>query len=225
MTNHRMRRSRLLFELRAGAEAGSAAGSIVYRSWVNCDDTGVPFLCSHPSCTKHVLYDCFLCETHLESECGVRIGPSTVAGLGLFATRKFKRNEIIVHYGGEVVSADEMETRYGCLRNDRGESVTLTAPYALGIDKSTHSRDAARVRGAGAYVNSSEGLRSGVTANARLGNRYIRALKTIEPGTEILCTYGTEYWQFESAATMTHCTRLVTTTTSDGMSPYKRRRQ
>ena len=215
---------RLLFELRAGTDAESRAGSLVYRAWVNCDDTGVPFRCSHDGCEATVLYDCFLCGNHLESEYGVRILPSAIAGLGLFATRRFRRNEIIVHYGGEIVSRDEMEVRYGCVENDRGDLITLTAPYALGIDRSENSRDAARVRGAGSYVNSAENV-VGKRANARLGNRFIRATCTIEPGTEILCTYGDDYWHSASARTMTHTTREVVGDVAGSLTSYKRRRQ
>lgn len=215
--------SRLLFEMRAGSDAGARAGEVTYRAWVNCDDSGVPFMCSYDGgCARTVLYDCFYCDEHLESVCGVRIGPSPIAGMGLFATRQFRRNDVITHYGGEIITPAEMETRYGCITTNDGEQLVMTAPYALGIDQSDETRDAVRVRGAGSYCNSPEGSSVRRRANARLGNRHIRASTTIQPGTEILCAYGRDYWQSAGPRTITHETRLVDDASL--LPPFKRRR-
>jgi len=217
---------RLLFVLRAGTKAGADAGNVLYRAWVNCDDTGVPFKCSDETCHSPVFHDCFYCDAHLTEHVGVVIRESNIpgCGLGLFASRSFSRGERIASYGGEVISSQELATRYSKMIDaETGEYLVVTAPYALGIHGSDNTRDGARIRGAGSYVNATLG--TGRRPNSPLGNRYVRASRKINAGEEILCSYGAEYWKCASPAFMTHTTTtIVSSTSAPPLLPFKRRR-
>ena len=198
---------RLKFVMRAGSAAGSKSGEVIYRCWVNCDDIGIPFQCSADGCSERVLYDCKYCPEHLRAETGVYIAPSqTGFGMGLFTAREFARGDRIAHYGGEIVTAEETEWRYGCMCDDDGEYIVVTAPYALGIDGTENSRDAVRIRGAGSYCNSPKG--TDFKANARLGCRFIRASKALPANTEVFVCYGSEYWTLCGPEHMSHETKV-----------------
>lgn len=167
---------------------------ILYRCLVNCDDLGIPFLCNAEACDKCVLWDCFYCEEHLRSICGVYLAPSTTGhGKGLFSAKQFKRGQKIAHYGGEIISPEEMHSRYGWMTNECGDYFVVTAPYGIEIENSENVRDACRIRGAASYCNSIHG--TGMKSNAQLGSRYVRATRTIEPDHEILVAYGRDYWK------------------------------
>ncbi len=182
---------RLVYTLTAGDEAGFNASQTIYRTNVNCDDTGMPFRCCR--CDSLVMYDCYYCPLHLAEECGVRVGISkTGFGLGLFATRDFKRRHRVAHYGGEILTPAEIDARYGWLPDDSGEMFVTTAPYALGLVDSENVRDAARIRGAGAYCN--DPRNTPYKANAALGCRYIRAVVDVKKGEEVFVDYGEHYW-------------------------------
>jgi hypothetical protein len=198
---------RLQFNLRMGPAAGKNHGKVLYRTWVNCDDMGVPFLCSVDKCEESVLDDCWFCTRHLREKCGVYIAPSrTGFGKGLFTAKAFKRGQRIAHYGGEIISAQEMDNRYGWMLDDEDEYVVVTAPYALSLNDTENARDAVRIRGAGSYCNSPKGFN--IKCNASLGNRFVRATTTIHPDTEIFVSYGCEYWGCAGPDISTHETIL-----------------
>jgi len=111
-----------------------------------------------------------------------------------------------------------MHNRYGWVRDEAGEYLQITAPYAQGIHDSDNSVDAIRVRGAGAYVNDVRGTRH--TVNASLDGTYLHALCDIEAGDEIFADYGTDYWT--CAAVATHSTSEETARGDGG--PPKRRK-
>jgi hypothetical protein len=169
----------------------------------------MPLQCSADLCEQPVLEDCWFCAEHLRSIVGVYVAPSkTGYGKGLFTARSFKRGQRIAHYGGEVVSEEEMQSRYGWMFNKTADGyVVVTAPYALGIEGTTNSRDAARIRGAGSYCNSPKGL-EGIRPNASLGNRYVRALVDMGPDTEVFVSYGRDYWVCASSHFETHSTTV-----------------
>lgn len=204
-----------------GDVAGENSGSMLYRTWVNCDDTGVPFLCSADGCEESVLYDCIYCDKHLRSICGVYVAPSeTGFGLGLFTDRCFRKGESIVHYGGECVSDDELCHRYCWVKNDDGEYVSVTAPYAL--EAAVGTCDAVRIRGAGAYCNCPKGTNK--RSNAYLGSNGIKASANIKKGVEVFVSYGRAYWMNCGPYYATHYTVVEDFINKDDERPFKRRK-
>jgi hypothetical protein len=182
----------------AGASTGANnINKVIYRTFVNCDDAGIPYRCCARACNEQVLWDCYYCESHLARRCGVRIGNSSIshAGKGLFATRAHREGSVVAHYGGEVVSNEELANRYCWMRDDTNEFVRVTAPYAMAIDAdddNANSLDSIRIRGAASYVNDARG--SGLEENVELEGDFIRALKPIRAGDELFTDYGEEYW-------------------------------
>lgn len=119
----------------------------------------------------------------------VQVQLSTIAGagLGLFATRDFKRGDVIAPYSGELVSndTDAANDNY-ILQINQTWSVTPKNPEKSGV---------------GRYANTD---RSGVNNNARFAKQpkllqvLIKATKTIKAGQEILVPYG-PYFQWPVA--------------------------
>ena len=151
------------------------------------------------ACTRTVCIGTDYCWQHLASQARLRIAPSGVAGAGkgLYAwlTPKnraaqpsdvvFTKGSRIISYGGERVTAQELNARYG----------KKTAPYGAG--SGGLFIDAACQRGAGGMANGSDKTH---TANADFaaargsGDIVIRAKKNIKHGEEVLCSYGSSYW-------------------------------
>ena len=181
-------------------------------------------------CKRASCYD-EACFQHMKSEKNVVIKTSTIpnAGMGLFATwspdlgnkadyidRKkpiFKKDMDVCYYGGEVLTQEELNTRYP------GEKL---APYAISVTISgkIFTVDAACIRGAGSMVNDSKTPNQ----NAKLVHRRVRtsekdsngipmmngafqspsgtwytiviqARKGIYHGDEIFASYGKDYWK------------------------------
>jgi len=159
-------------------------------------------------CNKSACKDSEFCEVHLLKNDSVVIGKSRIpqGGLGLFAwtardvgsqQRKdkkpplFTKNKYITAYGGRRTTPEKLSKWYD-YKNDNGEKIETTAPYALTMNDGT-IRDAACKRRAGAYVNDYRG--SGKRPNAELKDDGVYALKNIYKGDEILVDYGSEYWK------------------------------
>jgi uncharacterized protein len=105
-----------------------------------------------------------------------RIGRSRT-GLGLFATKPFKKGEFIIKYWGRLLSnkvADEIENRYLFEVNKRWT-----------IDGSTR-RNVAR------YINHS--CRPNAETDIKKHEILISAIKKIEPGDEITYDYGKDHF-------------------------------
>ena len=206
---------RLLFSINLGSRAGSNEGKLLYRAWVNCDDSGAPFLCEIRGCQTAVTYDCFKCNHHLETEGGVYVAPSSLGfGLGLFTSRAFRANERVAHLGGELLSSEELDVRYAGGTDEHNKQVVVTAPYAVVISNESESGnvlDCARIRGAGSYANCPRGtLRR---PNACIEEFYIVARKYIPAHCEVLVSYGRSYWSHSDASYATHRTELTSTPT------------
>lgn len=135
--------------------------------------------CKRRSC-RFVPY----CWQHLRSQKGLQVKKSGIptAGWGLFATRPFKKNELIIRYRGEKVTPTELEHRYDY------DGYNVTAPYAIdGVD-------AACRRGAAAYINSTHG--TNINANVRITpSLNVRANRAIRKGDELFTNYGRDYWE------------------------------
>jgi SET domain-containing protein len=95
----------------------------------------------------------------------------------------FRNGDVIIEYGGEVVSDDTLDDRYG----------DYTAPYAL--KQGSHIEDGACKRGVGSLANHASQSR----ANARFSfsrstNKFrLVATKNIRNNKEIFCFYGRDY--------------------------------
>lgn len=112
------------------------------------------------------------------------------AGKGLFTKVPIKKGTLIVEYKGEILTWKEVEA----MAEDRVGYVFFVY--------NTHVIDAWNYKHAKArYANDARGLVRvpGVTNNSEYHvyrrRCYIKALKDIPAGAEILVGYGSEYWQ------------------------------
>ena len=128
------------------------------------------------------------CFWHRKQLTGTRIAQATKkeAGLGLFATRDFKRREAITDYSGELVRG-------------RAEHEAKSAYYLQLRTRGEQSIDAARTNsGDGRWVNDPRG--SGRRPNCQFtmapGTTQVtvRAIRPIKTGEEFLLSYGRSYW-------------------------------
>lgn len=127
------------------------------------------------------------CGPHTDQVLGLRVAKSTIplAGMGLFATRGFKKDEVICEYGGEKLTVDQYDRRYG---DDAMGS------YGIQLD-SKHIIDARKTSaGVARYACDYHG--SGRRPNAEYvtdgGKIHIVATRRIAAGEEILTDYGDE---------------------------------
>jgi len=131
-----------------------------------------------------------LCWQHLKNE-GLQVKASTIpeAGLGLFTLIPRKKNDVIAWYGGERLTKQQLDARYG---DD-------TAPYAIG-NTDEDLIDGACNRGPGVYSNHETGARQNadlVASDNAYGEPIIEivARKAIPANTEVFVNYGRSYWQ------------------------------
>ena len=118
------------------------------------------------------------------------------AGKGLFTDHHIKRGEEIVEYKGEIVPWSEVEKR--ALKGHEGYAFYISERYTV---------DAYYTKWAmGRYANDAtgfgrvKGLRnnSQYVVKRKNGIRkvFIVASRNILPGTEILVSYGGDYWRY-----------------------------
>ena len=124
------------------------------------------------------------CHIHMRLHDGLRVTQSPIAGMGLFATRDFKRGEHITDDTG-----DEL-----VLHHDREGG-----PYALALTK-RKAIDAARTNTAyGRWANDPHGFDTSANAefviNRATGTGRLRATSNITKGREVLVSYGPAYWR------------------------------
>lgn len=146
-------------------------------------------------CKRTTVIGVNYCYQHLKKHFKLRIKPSNIpnAGLGLFACDPakgeyaviFKENDRICDYGGETVSGNVIDQRYG----------DKTAPYAIKVNQSNDIyEDASIKRGVGAMANHAN-VES--QQNARLSTNFntalLKANTYILNNEEILVNYGDEY--------------------------------
>ena len=125
----------------------------------------------------------------LERSLRVRGSVLPGAGKGLFTTQFIPKGTRIVEYKGKITTWKEVDHKEG------------TNGYIYYI-KRTHVIDAGSYKKAlGRYANDGRGLYRipGLTNNAEYveddGKVYIEATKDIPAGSEILVSYGKEYWE------------------------------
>ena len=99
------------------------------------------------------------------------------AGLGLFATRPYKKGEFIIEYVGRPMSEDEM--------------YTSKSKYIFGLSKKHNIDGPPRINIAG-YINHS--CRPNAEPFVYRGHVNIKAIKNIKEGDEFTYDYGKEYF-------------------------------
>lgn len=107
---------------------------------------------------------------------GVRVGRSS-AGLGLFATRAFKRGDRIIEYTGRIISKDE--------------EYTSRSKYLFEVS-SRKTIDGQARNNLARYINHS--CHPNCEPEIKRGRVFIEALRKIKPGEELTYDYGEEYF-------------------------------
>ncbi|MCR4276331.1 MAG: SET domain-containing protein [Candidatus Parcubacteria bacterium] len=107
---------------------------------------------------------------------GVRVGRSS-AGLGLFATRAFKKGERVIEYVGRVIPT--------------AEEYTSKSKYLFEVNKRKTIDGKPRMNIAG-YINHS--CRPNCEPEIERGHIFIDAIKNIKTGQEFVYDYGEEYF-------------------------------
>ena len=140
---------------------------------------------------------------------GVEVRPSGIpgAGFGLFATRAFRRRELVTGVDGSLVTRAEADR----LRAGGEHSHVRTLMYhTLAVD-GLKSHPAPPGRGGGTYANDGRGDPAHpnnaefVTApvfDGTLPLCFLRARTAIAPGDEILVSYGRQYWRSHKRKTI-----------------------
>ena len=144
-------------------------------------------------CKQYIGFD--LCWRHLEMDCHLKIKQSSIknAGKGLFAYNGTTNNDIIfkgnqqkgdkiIAYNAEVITHLEAYERYD----------KHTAPYGVHINKDS-IEDAACIRSAGSIANHTSHSRANAKLYSHQNRVYLRAIKNIRNGDEILTDYGKDY--------------------------------
>ena len=123
----------------------------------------------------------------LEQQLVVKKSTLPEAGLGLFTKESISKGSRIVEYKGKRTTWKEVENDY-----KNGYIYTIDSKHV--IDAKTYKKALAR------YANDARGMvrRKGITNNAKYvvdgWNVFIEAIKDIAAGSEILVSYGQEYW-------------------------------
>lgn len=166
--------------------------------------------CSAPLCHKLGYRNYYYCRHHLNTILGVELKHCR-HGMGLFATRDFKRRSCICKFGGQVVTVGKLKKFYR----------DSLCPYA--IELSDSATDELFARSPVAYcndpVNVERLLGLGLTkkqfyraytaaANTKrssnsycydkYGEAVLIATRNIKRGEEIKWAYGPSYWWRES---------------------------
>lgn len=110
-------------------------------------------------------------------------------GMGLFTRKKIPKGERIIEYKGRVTTWKDVNHRNGT----NGYIFYITRNHVL--DAYTYKKSLAR------FANDARGIgrKKGLSNNAEYEDAdlkvYIKAIKDIPAGSEILVGYGKEYWQ------------------------------
>ncbi len=118
------------------------------------------------------------------------------AGLGLFATKEFKRGDFIIEYTGEHISEEESNRRGG--------------KYLFILDTKTVIDGKGRENTA-RYINHACKPNAEAELDEEAQTVSILAKKKILPGEEITYDYGKEYWDEYIKPLGCRCTTCTTT--------------
>ena len=148
-------------------------------------------------CRRRTCIGSPLCFQHLESIKHLKVKQTPeYHGVGLFAYDRskpdnaivFRPDEIIVAYGGEVLTGEQINQRY----DYDGEE--HTAPYGLQRRRPRNSfEDGALLRSAGTLANHANRRQSNCDFVQFQGAMALKATKRIRNGQQILVDYGRAY--------------------------------
>jgi SET domain-containing protein len=125
----------------------------------------------------------------LENQLEVKRSNIPGSGKGLFTTKAIEKGAIIVEYTGKRTTWAEVDHKEG--KNGYIYYVNRNCV----IDASENRNSLAR------YANDAEGLKiiKGITNNCsfvKQGEKvFLKALRNIRPGEELMAAYGKEYWE------------------------------
>ena len=129
----------------------------------------------------------------------VRKSTIATAGMGLFATKAFKRGARVTFMDGEVLTRPQFEERYGVDADHMAPYVIQATPYTY-IDAGNGALCAypGRYANDGGEIGSNSHFKmdgqSRATPRARPHQVSVVACRAIAPGDEIFAYYGNEYW-------------------------------
>lgn len=112
-----------------------------------------------------------------------RVRKSGIQGLGVFAARKLRKGQRIIEYGGERISNAEADRRYDDDKMKRHHTFLFTLDNKTVIDGAAEGNDARLIN------HSCDPNCEAVIEKKRI---FIYALKTIQPGTELVYDYQYE---------------------------------
>lgn len=119
----------------------------------------------------------------------IEVRESTIAGLGVFATRRIRRGERIIEYTGELITDEEASRRYDDEAMEQHHTFLFAVDDDLVIDGGVNGNEAR-------YFN--HACAPNCEAVNEEGHIYIEALADIEPGAELVYDYALrreEPWQ------------------------------
>jgi SET domain-containing protein len=112
------------------------------------------------------------------------------AGKGLYTKVFIRKGEIIAEYKGKVTTWEDAD-------HDNGTNRYL---YYINkkcvIDAKNYRKSPARYANDGKGKKKIPGLLNNSTYIIENNRVFIKAIKNIQPGSEILVSYGKEYWDF-----------------------------
>jgi len=126
----------------------------------------------------------------LEKQLSVKKSTIPGAGKGLFTNVDIKKGTLIIEYKGEILTWKEVE-KMADHRNGYVFFVYSTHVIDAWNRKSAKARYANDAQG----ISRVEGVRNNCEYHVHRRRCYIRALRNIPAGSEILVSYGREYWQ------------------------------
>jgi SET domain-containing protein len=126
---------------------------------------------------------------HLLVKIRVRVGPSRIAGQGLFAAQEIKRGTKIIRYIGEKITHEESERR-----------LAAGNVYIFGLDE-RYSIDGSTPKNTARYINHSCDPNCHTEQFGRI--IWIVAIRDITAGEEL--TYNYEYEIDDEPAEPCHC--------------------
>lgn len=112
------------------------------------------------------------------------------AGLGLFATRPYRKGEVVIEYVGRVIS--------------NAEAYTSRSKYLFEVN-SRKTLDGKPKMNVAGYINHS--CRPNCEAEIRKGRVFIEARRSIRPGEEFTYDYGKEYFDEYIKASGCRCVK------------------
>jgi hypothetical protein len=147
-----------------------------------------------PQCKLNTVRQHPLCWQHLKAKEGLQVKPSTVpnAGKGLF------------YVGEKALAAGKRITAYGAAKVDTAATVNRKSRYVFEVGKNRFLDAQKPLNPVGRYINDPKG--TGRRANVQISaNRItqkdgratvpIKTKVKVKPGTELLMSYGREFWK------------------------------